>query len=421
MSDNYDDENNETLRQEGEPEPENHEIEGDRGVPSVSGAAQGNSLFKKLVPIGFVVLALLMLLFMVLPSGGGHQKQKPQLTSDTSDATIGNNLPALKIPKGSEDSGANNNPFMPDKPKPPQAPTKPVAVQPAQGMTPQQKRQARALAKRRAAPLVVYKTSTRASQSQGSANQPTVKSMIAKNPYLSKILDKGNSGSGGSLFGGGSSGGSSLSGNLQQATPNKIAQAYLLPDRDFLITKGTFIDCVLETRIDTSHSGFTSCRVTTNVYSDNGRVLLIERGSEVTGSYKAKSVKPGINRVFVAWDRLTTPNGVAVNLSSPGIGPLGASGLSGRVDNHFLQRFGAALFLSVFDDYANYLIAKQKQGNSLDLSSSGKTTQKLASIALKHSIGIKPTLYKHQGDHIKIYVAHDIDFSNVYGLRRTND
>ena len=40
-----------------------------------------------------------------------------------------------------------------------------------------------------------------------------------------------------------------------------------------------------------------------------------------------------------------------------------------------------------------------------------------ASIAVENSINIKPTLYKNQGEIIKIFVARDVDFSTVYELR----
>ncbi len=45
------------------------------------------------------------------------------------------------------------------------------------------------------------------------------------------------------------------------------------------------------------------------------------------------------------------------------------------------------------------------------------TSQNVATEALKGSIGIAPTITKHQGDRIQILVARDLDFRQVYQLR----
>ena len=49
-----------------------------------------------------------------------------------------------------------------------------------------------------------------------------------------------------------------------------------------------------------------------------------------------------------------------------------------------------------------------------------KTTsasQQAAAIAIEQSINIPPTLNKHQGEPVSIFVARDLDFSGIYSLR----
>lgn len=134
-------------------------------------------------------------------------------------------------------------------------------------------------------------------------------------------------------------------------------------DRNLLIAKGAFLDCALQTKLVSTVQGMTACVLTRNVYSDNGKVLLLERGSQVIGEYKA-NVQQGQARIFVLWTRIKTPNGVIVNIDSPGTDPLGASGLPGHVDTHFWQRFGSAIMLSMVDDAFAYLANTHGKGQN---------------------------------------------------------
>ncbi len=141
-----------------------------------------------------------------------------------------------------------------------------------------------------------------------------------------------------------------LTGQLS-STKTLKRSALFIGDRNYILAKGRFINCALSTRLDSTVPGMTSCVVTRNIYSDNGKVLLVERGSEVSGEYKS-NVKHGMARIFVLWSRIKTPNGVVVALDSPGADPLGGSGLPGYIDSHFWDRFGGALLLSLVDDVA---------------------------------------------------------------------
>ena len=48
--------------------------------------------------------------------------------------------------------------------------------------------------------------------------------------------------------------------------------------------------------------------------------------------------------------------------------------------------------------------------------STTQSAQDMASLALQNSINIPPTGYVNQGERIMIFVARDVDFSNVYEL-----
>ncbi len=210
--------------------------------------------------------------------------------------------------------------------------------------------------------------------------------------------------------------GQSLLGSLLKPTSTAPSSASILKDRDYLLTKGTMIDCALLTKLDTTVPGMTSCVVTRPVYSDNGRVLLIDRGSVVTGEYQS-NMKQGMARIFVLWDRVKTPTGVVVGLDSPGTDALGGGGLPGYVNNHFWKRFGGAIMLSLIQDSMAAAVASQQSGQTINLGNTSNATDSMASEALKATINIPPTLLKNQGERVGIYVARDLDFRSVYELR----
>ena len=180
-------------------------------------------------------------------------------------------------------------------------------------------------------------------------------------------------------------------------------------------------DCTLETRLVSSVSGMVRCVQSRDLYSDNGKVLLVERGTTWTGQYRGLDMKPGVRRLFVLWERARTPAGVVVYPNSPGTDPLGGGGLEGEIDTHFWERFGAAILISLIDDVAALTLqARQVRGDNntvVSFPSTQAAGQRMAEKALEPTVNIPPTLYKHHGDPIGIFVARDLDFSKVYGLR----
>lgn len=202
--------------------------------------------------------------------------------------------------------------------------------------------------------------------------------------------------------------------------PSKLegARAGVLPNRNFMLTKGHFLDCTLEQAINSTLAGMVSCRLSNDVYSTNGKVVLLDRGSRITGEYQRGLMK-GQARLFVLWTRAETPNGVVVDLDSPGTDALGRSGVDGYINRHFWERFGAAILLSMIDDVGRYAVAKAGSGADDDqiyFTSTEEASQDMATEALKYSIDIPPTLEKNQGGHVSIFVARDLDFSDVYTL-----
>lgn len=204
-------------------------------------------------------------------------------------------------------------------------------------------------------------------------------------------------------------------GSLLTPSSTPMVQAGMLGDRNMILPKGRTIDCTLSMRLINEVAGMASCVLSQNVYSDNGRVVLLERGSEATGEYVA-AMAQGQRRLFVLWTRIKTPEGVVINLNSPAADALGTTGMDGYVDNHWWERVGAAFLLSMVKDVVAYAAAPSTGGGTVYQNSS-QTGENMATKVLESTINIKPTLYKNQGDRGSIYVARDLDFGTVYALK----
>ena len=257
---------------------------------------------------------------------------------------------------------------------------------------------------------------------------------LPKMPDLSALQGMLERRQGSAMLGGGraeegaSSGARDVRGDVSgmlNATATGPAKAGVLKRMPYLLPKGKQIDCALTTRVISEVSGFASCVLTSNVYSVDGKTLLLERGSEVDGEYQA-GMRRGQRRLFVLWNRVRTPLGVYVNLASPSADALGTMGLPGYVDNKWFERIGSALLLSLVQDGMAAAVGGDSVTRTYDengnvvseksprLTNTRETAESSVATVLADQIGIQPTLYANQGDRISIYVARDVDFGEVY-------
>jgi type IV secretion system protein VirB10 len=204
-------------------------------------------------------------------------------------------------------------------------------------------------------------------------------------------------------------------GTLLRPSVTSAVRAQVLPTQRLLLPKGAFLDCTLETAIDSTLPGMTTCVMATDTFGVDGEVVLLERGTKLVGETRGQ-VQQGSARVFVLWNEARTPAGVIVPLASPGADELGRSGLPGVVDRHFWERFGAAMLVSVIDG-AIQAAVQSSRGSSGTVIVNPSATQDVMTEVLKGTINIPPTVVKHQGDRIQVLVARDLDFRSVYELK----
>lgn len=185
----------------------------------------------------------------------------------------------------------------------------------------------------------------------------------------------------------------------------QVATAHQLSNPASTVTQGTLIAAVLETAINTDLPGYVRALVSRDVRSFDGSQILIPRYSRLIGQYKS-GLAAGQTRAYVIWTRLIRPDGVSVTLNSPGVDFSGGAGLPGKVNSHFMKRFGSALLLSVVGG----LSAAGTGGASIIAGGGG---QSAASVAAGRDGAISPTIRVSQGEPIRVFTARDLDFSTV--------
>jgi len=150
--------------------------------------------------------------------------------------------------------------------------------------------------------------------------------------------------------------------------------------------------------------GYVRAVVSQDVRSFDGTRILVPRSSRLIGQYQS-GLQAGQKRAYVIWTRLIRPDGVSVALASPATAFDGSGGLPGKVDNHFFQRFGSAILMSVIGG----LSAAASSGTSVILGG-GQTA---AGAALEQNGNIGPTIRVRPGEPIRVVTARDLDFSTA--------
>jgi type IV secretion system protein VirB10 len=212
------------------------------------------------------------------------------------------------------------------------------------------------------------------------------------------------------------------------AVGDRSAKARKIDRIDAMIPEGTLIPGILETAINSDLPGQIRAITSQDVYSFDGRRVLIPTGTRLIGEYQSE-VTRGQKRIFVIWTRLLRDDGVTVRLNSIGTDSLARSGLTGIVDNKWRERFGSAVLLSIVGAGSSYLTGygsgqySSGSGNgesdsdrAADLAREtiAQTFSDMANQALSENLKISPTISVHQGERIFVYVRQDLDFSAMY-------
>lgn len=182
-----------------------------------------------------------------------------------------------------------------------------------------------------------------------------------------------------------------------------------------MIAEGNLIHAILEPATNSDLPGYLRAIVSEASFSEDGSQVLIPPGSRLIGQYKSGMLQ-GQSRIFIVWTRLITPEGVSVQLGSPGIDSLGVAGMGAdEIDRHFWERFGTASLLSLIGAGVENTGSASDPENSSSVyrAAVASSFAQSAEQSLQQEGKIALTLKTHQGKPIMVFVARDIHFAGV--------
>lgn len=213
---------------------------------------------------------------------------------------------------------------------------------------------------------------------------------------------------------------------LLSATDAAQAEATVMGNINYVVAQGKMIDAILETAINTDLPGPLRAVVTRDVYAEAGRQVMIPKGSRLIGSYNS-SIERGQKRVYIIWSRLIRPDGIDINIDSPGTDQLGRAGVAGYADNKYFEMFAASILTSSVSialgigadaalDDSGTTQTNTAEGTSTSSGSAGSqavlqgirdfsdTSQSI----LRGILEQEPTITVDQGTRIKVFVNRDL-------------
>jgi type IV secretion system protein TrbI len=198
------------------------------------------------------------------------------------------------------------------------------------------------------------------------------------------------------------------------ATGNKRAPEVNLNSahgQPFAVFEGTTIDTVLVDRLDGEFAGDVKVMVTNPVYSEDRQHVLIPEGTFILGTAQKVSGL-GQKRLALTFHRMLMPDKYSVDLDQfHGLDQAGESGIKDRINNHYVEIFGASIALGVISGAAEATNLNQgynESGTEAYKSGIASSLSQSSSNVLDRFINIPPTITIREGHRIKVYITQDM-------------
>lgn len=160
--------------------------------------------------------------------------------------------------------------------------------------------------------------------------------------------------------------------------------------------------------------------------SVSGRFLLVPAGSRIFGIADVDAPTNQQPTLMLAAKTLYLPNGYSLALSgAPGANGMGIAGVSDLVNRHYLQRYGAAAFLSLVTAGIRMATYAGRGGlwyatpEDAAAQGTGQVLGQATGEDLRRSMNIRPTVSVRAGYRFDVTVVQDLVFPAPYSTLST--
>ncbi|MDX1924644.1 MAG: TrbI/VirB10 family protein [Rickettsiaceae bacterium] len=122
-----------------------------------------------------------------------------------------------------------------------------------------------------------------------------------------------------------------------------------ITDSSYVLRYGKVIDAVVESAFSTDFQSEVRAIIAKDVYSENGKTILIPKGSRAYGT-PVSNANGTYARVDIKWTRVDLPSGYSLKLENAvGLDDLGRKGIQGRLDSKIKEKIGSTVMTSALN------------------------------------------------------------------------
>ena len=188
-------------------------------------------------------------------------------------------------------------------------------------------------------------------------------------------------------------------------------------DNALILAEDRYVTGNLETSINTQLDGSVIIQTSRDVFGYHGQRILLAKGSRMVCDYKAPK-KIGEHRIALTCNRVLTAERRAeiYEVAAP-VGDIqGRAGITGDVDNRFLESYGSAFVLTFISASVRAAVASARDTGSDDtddaiISEAGEEIStrfgEITASVLQRTLNLKPIITVPQGTRVQIRPASD--------------